>query len=368
LRWILILLMTAACALAQSPLERAVTLTREKRYAEARKELVGVPEPSSTNQRIAFFRLKAAIASGLGEAAQAAAEIESAVALAPGDNGLLLAAALAELHAGHLDIALQHARGAGNTAAAQELTGDILEKHDDYVEAAKAYQSAVTLAPDREEYRIALALEFAQHYTFEPAIDVLRQAAPLFPKSARIRTLLGISQYAVKHVDDAIQALTDAIDLDPSLEPAYAYLARVTLESTATPPQHTLDVMCRWNPEVCSALKLRNARETDDAKLRNEAIEGLKRAPAGSAIARCELGRAYEWSGEWKQARAQMEDCVRLSPSAETHYRLGLIYGQLELPDLARKEMNLRQVAIQRAAQDIARHQDAVRAFQYVLK
>lgn len=345
-----------------------MTLTQEKRYAEAQKELEGVPEPPSLNQRIAFFRLKAAIASGLGEAERAAAEIESALALAPGDNGLLLAAAVAELHAGRLDIALQHARQAGNTAAGQELTGDILEKHGDYVEAAKAYQSAVVLAPEREEYRIALALEFAQHYTFEPAIDVLRHAAPLFPKSARIRTLLGISQYAVKHVDDAIEALTAAIDLDPSLEPAYAYLARVTLESTAAPPQHTLDVMCRWNPEVCSALKLRAARETDDAKLRNDAIEELKGASADSAIARCELGRAYEWAGEWTQARAQMEECVRLNPSAETHYRLGLIYGQLELPELARKEMKLRNEAMQRASQDIARHQDAVQAFQYVLK
>jgi tetratricopeptide (TPR) repeat protein len=368
LRWTLILAITAACALAQSPLERAVTLTREKRYAEARKALEGVPEPSAVNQKIAFFRLRAAIASGLGEAAQAASEIESALALAPGDQGLLLAAAVAEIQAGRLDDALQHARRGGNTAAAQELTGDILEKRGEYVEAAKAYQSAVKLAPDREEYRIALALEFAQHYTFEPAIDVLQQAAPLFPKSARIRTLLGISQYAVKHVDDAIQALMDAIDLDPALEPAYAYLARVTLESTAAPSQHALEIMCRSKAEVCSALKLRTARETDDTKLRTEAIEALKHAPADSAIARCELGRAYEWSGEWTLARAQMEACVRLHPSAENHYRLGLIYGQLELPGLARQEMKLRGEEMQRTSQDIARRQDAVQAFQYALK
>src|SRR5690348_3908371 len=52
------------CALAQPALERAVSLTREGRYAEARKAIEGVGEPSDIHRRIAFHRLKAAIASG----------------------------------------------------------------------------------------------------------------------------------------------------------------------------------------------------------------------------------------------------------------------------------------------------------------
>src|SRR5689334_5326571 len=45
LRRNLFLVTAAICVFAQSPLERAVTLARERRYAEARKVLAGVAEP-----------------------------------------------------------------------------------------------------------------------------------------------------------------------------------------------------------------------------------------------------------------------------------------------------------------------------------
>src|SRR5690348_16564925 len=133
---------------------------------------------------------------GLNEGAAAAAEMAAALELSPEDAGLLLATAAAELQAGRFDDALGHARRAGNTRVALELIGDIEEKRGEFVEAAKAYQAAVALAPDREQYRIALALELVSHQTFAPAIAVLEQAAPLFPRSAKIRTLLGIARYA----------------------------------------------------------------------------------------------------------------------------------------------------------------------------
>ena len=355
------------CALAQSPIERAVALAREKRYAEARRVLNGVPEPSGVPQKIAFHRLQAAVASGLGEAPRAADEMRAALALAPRDPSLLLAAAAAELQAGRLNDALAHARAGGNTPVAMALIGDIQEKRGEYVEAAKAYQSAVALAPDREQYRIALALEFVQHYTFEPAIAVLQQAAPRFPKSGRIRTLLGIAWYAVGRIDDAQAALLDAIAVEPKLEPAYSYLARIVLESTSPPPQKARDALCGWDTGVCGALKLRAAREKDDKALAQRAMAELKRAPAASGVARCELARAYEWLEQWSEARTEMEACVRLDGSPQNHYRLGRIYARLGLTDLARKEMEMRSEAAQRASEDVARRESAVQAFQ-VLK
>lgn len=358
----------AVYAQAQSPLEDAVTLTRQKRYAEARKTLDGVPEPAGDKQRIAFHRLRAAIASGLNEPVFAADEMEKAFELAPDDRGLAMAAAVAELEAGRLDAAMERARKAGDTAAGQELIGEIAEKRGEYVEAAKAYQAAVVLEPAREEYRIALALEFAQHYTFEPAIATLEQAAPLFPKSARIRTLLGISQYAVWRVEAAIASLTDAIELDPDLTPAYDYLEQVTLESSKAPPERTIDAVRKAKPILCSALELRLARERNDERLRNTAIEKLKQAPAGNAVARCALGQAYQWSGEWAKAREQMEACVKLDSSEQNHYRLGLVYSALNLPDLARREMKLREDAMQQTSDDMARRRDAAQAFQYVVR
>lgn len=360
--------MAALCAMAQPPLERAVTLAREKRYAEARRALEGVAEPADARQRMAFHRLKAAVASGLGEAGPAAVEMGLALALSPDDPGLLAATAAAELQAGRLEDALEHARHAGNTAVVQALTGDIQEARGQPLEAAKAYQAAIALAPDRESYRLALALELVQHHTFEPAVAVLQQAAPLFPKSAKIRTLLGVAHYALRHYEEAETALTAALAIDRTLQPVYSYLAQVALEADSAPQQPTLDALCGWDPTVCSALKSRVARERGDAALEAEAVAGLRSAPAGNAVARCELGRIYQASGQLTEARTEAEACVRLDPTPQNHYRLGLIYNRLGLADLARKEMQQRNAQAERMTEEIARRERAVQAFQYLLK
>ena len=343
-RGICVLALAALCAVAQSPLERAVTLAREKRYAEAKQLLEGAAEPAGLQQKIAFHRLKAAVAAGLGEGPRAAEEMHAALSLAPRDQNLLLA-----------------------TAAAEALAGDVHERSGEFVEAAKSYQAAVALAPDREQYRVALALEFVQHYTFEPAIAVLQEAAPRFPRSGRIRTLLGVAWYAVGRIEDAETALLDAITVEPRLDPAYSYLARIVLESPAAPPQPAFDALCGWNAGVCGALQLRAAREKDDRALAAQAIARLKRAPAEDAVAHCELGRAYEWLEQWGDARTETESCVKLDGSPQNHYRLGRIYARLGMADLARKEMALRSEAAERASEDVARRESAVQAFQ-VLK
>lgn len=365
---IAVLVLLAVSAFAQSSLERAVTLARERRYAEAQKLLEGIAEPPATPQRIAFHRLKAAVASGLNDSKTAAAEMKLALELAPSDSGLLLATAVAELQAGLLEDALKHARNAGSTAPAQAIIGDIQEKRGEFVEAAKAYQAAVALAPDREQYRIALALELVEHQSFTAAIAILEQAAPLFPKSGKIRTLLGIAQYGEGDVAAAEKSLAAAIAADPKLEPAYSYLTRLALESSASPQEEVVQVLCKWNATVCSALKLRIAREKGDSALQAEAIAGLKRGSADDPVARCELGRAYEWTGDFAAARTQMEECVRMEPSPQNHYRLGLIYRQLGLRELADREMALRKKALDNQSEDAARRAEALQTFQVVIK
>ena len=365
---LILILLSAIGALAQSPLEQAVTLVRAQRYAEARQTLEGAAEPSGIPQRIAFHRLKAAVASGLGETADAANEMHSALELAPADSGLLAATAAAEMQAGRLDDAVEHARAAGNTPVTQALLGDILEARGQYVESVKAYQAAIAMAPDREQYRVALALELVQHYTFEPAIAVLEQAAPRFPKSARIRTLLGVARYAAGRYDDAQTALMDAIDIDPTLDPVYGYLAQVALEASTAPSDRCFRAICARDATVCSVLKSRAAREQGEAALQSQAAAELKRAPENSAVARCELGRIYQAGGQWAEARAEFEICVRLDPTPQNYYRLGLVYNRLGLPDLAKKQMELRQTAEDRKTADTVRRQNAVQAFQYLIK
>jgi tetratricopeptide (TPR) repeat protein len=346
-------ILIAAFFLAQSP----VDLVRQKRYAEARRALAGISEPSDRAQAIAFHRVKAAIASGLGEHKAAADEMNRALAFAPGDSALLLATAVAELQAGLLDAALEHAQRV-ESAPGQALTGDIQEKRGLYVEAARAYQRAVALAPEAEAYRVALASELVQHATFEPAIKVLEQAAPLFPGSSKIRALLGIARYATGDTGGARSAMVDAIQADPHSEAAYRYLARFVLDSNETPAPRETEVLCQWDRTVCAALKLRSDA-SDPAPL------ALLQTDS-SAIGRCELARYYERSERWREARRPLEQCVLVEPSPQNHYRMGRLYSKLGLREKAAAEMRLYREASRRQSEEAARREQAVAAFQVV--
>ena len=338
----------------QSTLERAVTLTREKRYSESSAILQGVPEPVEIRQRIAFHRLKAANASGMGDHATAVREISLALSLAPSDPGLLVATAMAEFQADRLDDALRHAAQAGNDPTAKAVIGDVQEKRGNFAEAANAYRAAVRLAPGQEQYRVALAYDLIRHQDFRAAVELLQQSKPLFPRSAKLRTLLGIAQYSNGDTDEAVPSLIDAIAVDPSAEPAYRCLAQILLQSSAAAPPAATERLCKWNPTVCSALKLRLARQTDDAAMQNEAIAGLQRAASDDPVARCELARAFEWTDRLPEARREMESCVQFDPSPQNHYRMGLIYKRLGMNELSRREMDLRKQMLEKMSEETA--------------
>jgi Flp pilus assembly protein TadD len=348
----LVAVILSGTAFSQSPLERAVTLAREKRYSESNQVLQGVPEPAEIGQRIAFHRLKAANASGLNDQAGAVREMSLALQLSPNDPTLLIGTAMAEFQANRLDDALQHAAKAGEHPTAKAVIGDIQEKRGNFAAAENAYQEAVALAPGEEQYRVTLGYDLIRHRHFPAAIELLEQSKPLFPRSARVRTLLGIAQYSYGDLAEAVASLIEAIVADPNVESAYQCLAQIVLQSSAAAPPAATEHLCKWNATVCSALKLRLARDKDDPALQKEAIAGLQRAPAGDPVARCELARAWEWTNRLPEARTEMEACLKSDPSPQNHYRLGLIYKRLGLNDLSQNEMDARSKILQKMSEE----------------
>lgn len=353
----------ATYAAAQSPLQQAAEEARQGHYREARKLLQGVPEPGDLNQRIAFHRLKAAIATGLNEPAAALDEMNAAFALAPGNPNLLLALAVAELRAGKTEDALSHAQAAPESATREALLGDIQEKRGNVPQAIAAYEAAVRVAPDQERYALALGLELIEYQDFTKAVESLHASAILFPGSAKIQSLLGIAQYAQGYPEDAIRSLERAIATDPKFPGAYGVLARIVLQSSAPPSSRVVQDLCSWNSVVCGAVRLRVARERGDSALEARSLAALKLAGPRDPIGRCELARAYEWTGELQQARREMETCVQLDPSPQNHYRLGLLYRKLGLTTLAQKEMEQRRVILQRMSEQTALGMEALQTF-----
>ena len=430
---------------AAADLQRALELTRQHRYAEAAREMEGAPLPADPAQQLAYHRLKAAIASGTGDTAVAAAEMQAALQLAPDNMALQAAAAIAALQASPADseavarldsvalaapaelamrlqaaeilagaqryaeaarflqragalapdnadvafnTALAHFRAGqldqaaaaasrgvalGNSAALQALLGDIEERRGRALEAVHAYQSAVTLAPAEERYRVALATDLLRHQTFGAALAVLEQAAPLFPKSAELRVLLALTYYLVDRSQEAIRMLLEAVALSPGDALPLHYLAELTWLGTATPEARAVDAICRTPREktLCAAIQLRLARDNGDESRRPEIIGRLQQATEAEpkdALARCQLGKAYEWARRWAEARTEMEACVALEPNAtEGHYRLARIYRQLGLAALAGEQNRLQLEAARRESDESTRRAETVQKFLFNL-
>jgi tetratricopeptide (TPR) repeat protein len=461
----LVILIVMATALAQTPpqnesnvaIRQAVQLAREHRYAEAAATLKGVNAPADPAQRIAFYRLTAAIASGLGHFAAAAENMDNAARLAPENQDLRIAAgiarlqqqvqnhtspaqtlkrlraetlppqqavdvrlhlaeilsganlfseavvdfaaastlapdrgdllydlALANFRGGHLDDALasaEHAKSVADSGSIESLIGDIQEKRGDPLAAVRGYQTAVTLEPSEERHHVALGLELLRHQTFDAALVVFNQASTLFPQSLRVKILLGLAYYFVDRSADASQALLDAAKMDPQDETVARYLGEITLQDSSTPNPAAIAQVCSFADEhrqnrtadaFCGGILLKVARDSGDFSRQPEILRRLQHAAqigSREPLARCQLGKAFEWAELWSQARPETEACVRLDPgSPDGHYQLARIYRRLGLTALAEQQTSLQQAAALRQSQESARRTETVTKFLVLLE
>ena len=460
-----IVLMLVGSAMGQQPpqndsnlaIRQAVQLTREHRYAEAEATLKGVNAPADPAQTIAFYRLRAAIASGLGHFVAAAENMDNAAGLAPENQDLRIAAgiarlqeqvenhvnpvqtlkrlrtetlpaqqavdirlhlaeilsranlfseavvdfaaasalapdrgdllydlALANFRAGRLDDALASAERAGSVAdsgSIENLIGDIQEKRGDPLAAVHSYQAAVTLEPSEERYHLALGLELLRHQTFDAALVVFKQASTLFPQSVRVKILLGLAYFFVDRSTDASQALLDAARMDPQDETVARYLGEITLQDTSTPDPAAIAQVCSFADEhpqnrtadaFCGGILLKVARDSGDISRQPEILRRLQHAAhigPREPLARCQLGKAFEWAGLWTQARPETEACVRLDPgSPDSHYQLSRIYRRLGLTALADQQTSLQQAAALRQSEESVRRTETVTKFLVLLE
>jgi tetratricopeptide (TPR) repeat protein len=437
-------------------LDRALQLARAHRYVEAVAVIQGVPAPEDRQQRIAFFRLRASIESGLGHSAAAAADMEAAAKLAPENVELQVASNLARLevqlesHAnsaltlqslrgialppdrllevrsrtaellsranlygeaakdfedasrlapgrpdilfnlalaryrnGEWDASLasaERARALEDSGSLESLLGDLHEKRGDALAAVHSYQVAVTLEPGVEEHRLALARELLKHQTFDAAIVVLDQSAELFPQSVRVKILLGLTYYLVDRSADAVRTLLEATNLDPKDELAARYLGEITLQDPAAPNPAAVAQICvfadahpssKSGSALCGGVLLRVSEESVDDSSKREILRRLQQAvriAPQEPLARCQLGKAFEWSRQWQEARAQLEKCVRLEPdSPEGHYRLARVYRRLGLSSQANEQTALQQQAAQRQSEESTRRTNTVTRFLVLL-
>ena len=195
----------------QLRVEWAQALARLHRFQEASQALKGVTAPDVSEERLAYFRLRAAVAEGLGNSAEAATNMESALLVRPDDPSLQLATAAAQFHAGNAE----RAAILGRAAFSQTQNADAgflvlqveLAMHADE-HATLASLRRIPLPPEQEvSFRQHLAEVLVAHGEFGEATTDLARAAELDGQNPDLLFNLTLAQFKA---GDPTKALASA--------------------------------------------------------------------------------------------------------------------------------------------------------------
>ncbi len=201
--------------------------------------------------------------------------------------------------------------------------------------AVEAYQRAIQLAADEPEPYFELAALLLDHRTPEPAVPVLESAISRFPKNAEFRRLLGLAQYQLGAIPQAISAFIAVCDLDPDSEIGYASLETLVNDAGPRLPEiikrfETFESRNPSNPVghylLARALSVQGAPTSQREPLLRKAIS----AATDFWPAYYELGVLLESESENKtnEALRALTEAARLNPQyAPAHFALARVYA-----------------------------------------
>jgi tetratricopeptide (TPR) repeat protein len=236
-------------------------------------------------------------------------------------------------------------------AELHNLLGDVEEKDGNVQQSAEQYETAARMDPS-EKNLFDLANELLLHRGFQPALKVLDFATQKYPHSAKLRVALGVAHYSLGQYNQALEALCDAVDLDPKDTRALDFLGKMydVAPEKANEVTRRLARFAREYPANAAtnyyyALSLRR-RTTEDhsASADRQAERLLLRATKLSPEwpdAHYQLGLLYEDESLQDKAIREYQVAVRLRPDlAKAHYRLGRLYEKNGQPQLAQAEFH----------------------------
>ncbi len=341
-----------------------------------RKALELEPKNYDANHNLGEFYIQS------GKIAQACPKLEEAQRINPSsyDNGYDLALAyfltgqLAEARKLVLDIL-----PAKNTGELHNLLGQIQEKDGKFIEAANEFETAAHLDPS-EENLFDWGSELLLHRTYEPAIEVFREASRRFPNSPRLMIGLGMTLDLRGKYDEAVTALLAAADLDPSDARCYLFLSKAYDSS----PNQANEVIQRFRryaelkpndalAQYYYALSLWKGKRVGDDSLDLQTVASLlKNAIALDdklSEAHVQLGNLYADQHEYAKSIPEYERALELAPNlSDAHYRLGTDLVHVGQKDRAQKEFEVYQKLRAEHLAEIDKERAEVQQFVYAEK
>lgn len=340
---------------------------------EFRKALALEPRDFSANHNLGEFYIQS------GKVAEARPLLERAQRINPAsyNNGYDLA--MADLLLGRLAEArqlIQTMLQKKDTGELHNLLGQVEEKDGKFVEAAKQFQKAAHLDPS-DDNLFDWGSELLLHRTYDPAIDVFREASRRYPDSPRLVIGLGMALYARGLYDEAITALLKAADLSPSDPRCYLFLSRAYDSS----PNQAEEVIRRFRryadlqpsnarAQYYYAMSLWKGKRAGDSGLDLQTVESLLQksiALDGSLPeAHVQLANLYADQHQYEKSVPEYLRALELDPNlSDAHYRLGTDYVHMGQKDRAQKEFDVYQKLRAEHLAEVEKERAEVQQFVY---
>jgi tetratricopeptide (TPR) repeat protein len=174
-------------------------------------------------------------------------------------------------------------------------------------------------------------------------LKVLAFATGKYPQSARLRVAVGVAQYSLGRWDEAVEALCQAVDLDPRDTRALEFLGKMQgiAPGKADEVAGRLALFARRYPDNAAAnyyyaLTLKDKQAGEAEKLLQRAAALKPDWPE----AHYELALLYENESRAEKAMREYETTIRLRPEfSKAHYRLARLYEKAGKKELARAEL-----------------------------
>jgi tetratricopeptide (TPR) repeat protein len=298
--------------------------------------------------------------------------LEKASRLAPGHYGCGYDLALAYLNSGAAPKARQQIQlllARQDKAELHNLLGSVEEASGDPTAAAKEMQRAAEMDPS-EKNIFDFGNILLRYGAYDGSLQILRHGVEKYPRSAQLRVALGAALHALRRYDEAVEALCQAVDLDPSDSRALYFLGQMRdiSPSMANEVSRRLENFVRLYPQNASAnyyYAMSLWRGTGQ-----EAEQNLKRVEEllTKAVtlderlyeAQFQLGALYERLGRDAQAIRQYEKTVKIEPAYEAaYYKLGHAYQRTGHDDQAKQALAAYQRLHAKSLSNEGQHQKA---------
>lgn len=341
-----------------------------------RKALELEPRNYTANHNLGEFYIQS------GKVAEAQPLLERAQRTNPScyDNSYDLA--MADLLTGRLGEARQLVQSMMRSKDAGELhnlLAQIEEKDGKFVAAANEFGAAAHMDPS-EDNLFDWGSELLLHRTYEPAIDVFRQATRLYPASPRLQIGLGMALYSRGLYEEAVKALLTAADLNPSDPRCYLFLSKA-YDSSPNQAEEVIQRFRRYSElepsdawaQYYYAMSLWKGKRAEGSGLDLQAVESLLKKSIALdeklPEAHVQLGNLYADQHEYAKSIPEYVRALELNPNLpDAHYRLGTDYVHVGQKDRAQSEFDVYQKLRAQHLAEVDKERAEVQQFVYSAK